>query len=54
MNAMRKYAVWIVGLGLAAFIIPSLFGSFEKFGKNTAPKTIRASFQNGWYGLGSE
>lgn len=38
MNAMRKYAIWIVGLGLAAFIIPSLFGSFEKFGKNTAPK----------------
>jgi len=38
MNAMRKYAVWIVGLGLAAFIIPSLFGSFEKFGSNTAPK----------------
>lgn len=37
MNAMRKYAVWIVGLGLAAFIIPSIVGSIGKFSENTAP-----------------
>ncbi len=37
MNAFRKYAVWIVGLGLAAFIIPSVVGSFGKFNENTKP-----------------
>ena len=37
MNAFRKYAVWIVGLGLAAFIIPSIVGSIGKFSSNTKP-----------------
>ena len=37
MNAFRKYAIWIVGLGLAAFIIPSTIGSFGKFNENTNP-----------------
>jgi len=37
MNAFRKYAIWIVGLGLAAFIIPSTIGSFGKFNDNTKP-----------------
>ena len=37
MNAFRKYAVWIVGLGLAAFIIPSVVGSIGKFSSNTKP-----------------
>jgi len=37
MNAFRKYAIWIVGLGLAAFIIPSTIGSFGKFNENTKP-----------------
>jgi uncharacterized membrane protein (UPF0127 family) len=37
MNAFRKYAVWIVGLGLAAFIIPSVVGSMGKFNENTKP-----------------
>ncbi len=37
MNAFRKYAIWIVGLGLAAFIIPSAIGSFGKFNDNTKP-----------------
>ena len=32
MNAMRKYAVWIVALGLAAFIIPGVIGGIGKFG----------------------
>jgi len=37
MNAFRKYAIWIVGLGLAAFIIPSTIGSFGTFNDNTKP-----------------
>jgi uncharacterized membrane protein (UPF0127 family) len=37
MNAFRKYAIWIVGLGLAAFIIPSTIGSFGTFNENTKP-----------------
>lgn len=37
MNAFRKYAVWIVGLGLAAFIIPSVISGIGKFTKNTQP-----------------
>ncbi|MDA8687387.1 DUF192 domain-containing protein, partial [Schleiferiaceae bacterium] len=37
MNAFRKYAVWIVGLGLAAFIIPSVVGSIGNFSSNTKP-----------------
>jgi len=37
MNTMRKYAIWIVGLGLAAFIIPSVVGSFGTFNENTKP-----------------
>ena len=32
MNAMRKYAVWIIGLGLAAFIIPSVISGIGKSG----------------------
>ena len=37
MNAFRKYAVWIIGLGLAAFIIPSVIGGIGKFNSNTQP-----------------
>ena len=37
MNSFRKYAIWIVGLGFAAFIIPSTIGSFGKFNENTKP-----------------
>jgi len=37
MNAFRKYAIWIVGLGLAAFFIPSTIGSFGTFNDNTKP-----------------
>ena len=37
MNAFRKYAIWIVGLGLAAFIIPSTIGRFGTFNDNTKP-----------------
>ncbi|MCH1534058.1 MAG: DUF192 domain-containing protein [Schleiferiaceae bacterium] len=43
MNAFRKYAVWIVGLGLAAFIIPSVVGSIGKFGSNTKPSVKQPS-----------
>lgn len=38
MNAMRKYAAWIVGLGLAAFIIPSVIGGLGKSSNSGAPK----------------
>jgi uncharacterized membrane protein (UPF0127 family) len=37
MNAFRKYAVWIIGLGLAAFIIPSIIAGVGKFQSNTKP-----------------
>ena len=37
MNAMRKYAVWIVALGLAAFIIPGIGG----IGKSDHPHSQR-------------
>ena len=43
MNAFRKYAVWIVGLGLAAFIIPSVVGSIGKFSSNTKPSVKQPS-----------
>ncbi len=43
MNAFRKYAVWIVGLGLAAFIIPSVVGSIGKFSSNTKPSVKQRS-----------
>ena len=38
MNAMRKYAVWIVALGLAAFIIPSVISGIGKIGSSTQPR----------------
>lgn len=38
MNAMRKYAAWIIGLGLAAFIIPSILGGLGNSSSNGAPK----------------
>jgi len=34
MNAVRKYAVWIIGIGLAAFIIPSVISGIGKFNNN--------------------
>ena len=37
MNAMRKYAVWIVALGLAAFIIPGVIGGIGKIGSSSQP-----------------
>ena len=37
MNAMRKYAVWIVALGLAAFIIPGVIGGIGKIGSSSKP-----------------
>ena len=35
MNAVRKYAVWIIGIGLAAFIIPSIISGIGKFNNST-------------------
>ncbi|MAZ97097.1 DUF192 domain-containing protein [Schleiferiaceae bacterium] len=41
MNAMRKYAVWIIGLGLAAFIIPSVISGIGKSGSmRNSTKTV--------------
>lgn len=37
MNTMRKYAVWIVALGLAAFIIPGVIGGIGKIGSSSQP-----------------
>jgi uncharacterized membrane protein (UPF0127 family) len=37
MNAFRKYAIWIVCLGLAAFIILYTAWSFGKFNDSTKP-----------------
>lgn len=56
MNAMRKYAVWIVALGLAAFIIPSVISGIGGFGKsatqpsvNPTKKPYEPAFrQDGW------
>lgn len=42
MNAVRKYAVWIIGLGLAAFIIPSIISGIGKF-NNNAGSSIQPS-----------
>ncbi|MEY2963287.1 MAG: hypothetical protein RL754_548 [Bacteroidota bacterium] len=45
MNAFRKYAVWIVGLGLAAFIIPSVISGIGKFAQNTSQPMVKPTSQ---------
>jgi uncharacterized membrane protein (UPF0127 family) len=41
MNSFRKYAPWIVGLAMAAFIIPSTIGSLFKGDDNSKPSVIQ-------------
>ena len=50
MNAMRKYAVWIIGLGLAAYIILSVIIGIGKSGSTrnstkTTPSTYEPPFR---------
>lgn len=42
---MRKYAVWIVALGLAAFIIPSVISGIGKIGTSNKPKVRPSTTQ---------
>ena len=41
MNAMRKYAVWIVGIGLGAFILLSVVSGLDNFGSSKSDSSVR-------------